>query len=40
MLSCFRYRLLRGLLRLLMRCGVDQGDLEAAVLRHQLRILA
>src|SRR6266542_4216446 len=40
MLSCFRYRLLRGLLRLLMRCGVDQGDLEAALLRHQLRILA
>src|SRR5919106_7098358 len=39
MLLSLRYRLLRSLLRMLVRCGVDEPDLEAAVLRHQLRIL-
>src|SRR6266511_1710212 len=39
MLLSVRYRLLCGLLRLLVRCGVDERDLETAVLRHQLKIL-
>ena len=34
-----RYRLVRGLIRLLLRCGVDERELEMAVLRHQPRIL-
>jgi len=40
MLLFLRYRLLCGLLRLLVRCGVDERDLEAVVLRRQLKILA
>ncbi len=40
MLLSVKYRLVCRLLRLLVRCGVDERDLEAAVLRHQLRILA
>jgi hypothetical protein len=40
MLWSFRYRLLCWLLRLLVRSGVDERDLEAAVLRHQLKVLA
>jgi hypothetical protein len=39
MLLSLRYRLLCGLLSLLVRFGVGERDLEAAVLRHQLRIL-
>ncbi len=39
MLWSFRYRLLCWLLRLLVRSGVDERDLEAAVLRHQLKVL-
>ena len=39
MLLSLRYRLLCGLLSLLVRFGVGEGDLEAAVLRHQLKIL-
>ncbi len=39
MLLSVRYRLLWGLLRLLVRSGVDERDLEAAVLRPQLKIL-
>src|SRR4051812_24242262 len=39
MLWSFRYRLQCWLLRLLVRFGVDERDLEAAVLRHQLKIL-
>src|SRR6266540_2466333 len=39
MLWSIRYRLLCGLLRLLVRCGVDERDLEAVVLRRQLKIL-
>jgi hypothetical protein len=39
MLLSFLYRLLCGLLRLLVRGGVDERDVETAVLRHQLRIL-
>jgi hypothetical protein len=39
MLLLLRYRLIGGLLRLLVRCGVDERDLEAAVLRHQPKIL-
>jgi transposase len=39
MLWSIRYRLLCGLLRLLVRCGVDERDLEAVVLRCQLKIL-
>jgi hypothetical protein len=39
MLWSFRYRLLCLLLRLLLRCGVEERDLETAVLRHQLKIL-
>jgi len=34
-----RYRLVRTLIRLLLRCGVDERDLERAVLCHQLKIL-
>jgi hypothetical protein len=40
MLLSRRYRLLCGLLRLLVRCGIDERDLEAVVLRRQLKILA
>jgi hypothetical protein len=39
MLWSFRYRVLCLLLRLLLRCGVEERDLETAVLRHQLKIL-
>ena len=39
MLWSFRYRLLCLLLRLLLRYGVEERDLETAVLRHQLKIL-
>ena len=39
MLLSLRYRLLCGLLSLLVRFGVGERDLEAAVLRHQLKIL-
>jgi len=39
MLMSVLYRLLSGLLRLLVCCGVDERDLETAVLRHQLKIL-
>jgi hypothetical protein len=38
-LAFLLYRVLSGLLRLLVRAGVDDRDLEIAVLRHQLRIL-
>jgi hypothetical protein len=34
-----RYRLLCWLLRLLVRCGLDERGLETVVLRHQLKIL-
>ncbi len=34
-----RYRLVRSLIRLLLRCGIDERELERAVLRHQLKIL-
>jgi len=34
-----RYRLLCWLLRLLVRCGLDELDLETVVLRHQLKVL-
>jgi hypothetical protein len=39
MLFSLRYRLVRGFLRLLVRCGVEERDLETAVLRYQLKIL-
>ena len=39
MVLSLRYRLLCGLLRILVRCGVDERDLETAVLRYQLKIL-
>ena len=39
MLLSLRYRLLRSLFYLLLRFGVDERDLERAVLRHQLKIL-
>jgi hypothetical protein len=39
MLWSFWYRLLCLLLRLLLRCGVEERDLKTAVLRHQLKIL-
>src|SRR6266511_1597518 len=39
MLMSMRYRLVRSLIRLLLRCGVDERDLETAVLRHQLKVL-
>jgi IS6 family transposase len=39
MLWSIRYRLLCWLLRLPVRCGLDELDLENAVLRHQLQIL-
>jgi putative transposase len=39
MLWSIRYRLLCGLLRLLVRCGVHERDLETVVLRCQLKIL-
>ena len=38
-LAFLLYRLLCGLLRLLVRAGVDDRELEIAVLRHQLRVL-
>jgi hypothetical protein len=38
-LVSLRYRFLCSLLRLLLRCGVDERDLEAAMLRHQLKVL-
>ncbi len=34
MLRAMRYRLVRSVIRLLLRCGVDERELEAAVLRH------
>jgi hypothetical protein len=39
MLMSMRYRLVRSLIRLLLRCAVDERDLETAALRHQLKIL-
>jgi len=39
-LAFLLYRVLCGLLRLLVRAGVDDRELEIAVLRHQLRILS
>jgi putative transposase len=39
MLWSIRYRLLCWLLRLLVRCGLDELDLETVVLRHQLKVL-
>ncbi len=39
MLLFLWYRLVGALLRVLLRCGVDERDLETAVLRHQLEIL-
>jgi hypothetical protein len=39
MLWSIRYGLLRWLLRLVVRCGLDELDRENAVLRHQLKIL-
>src|SRR6266540_5828978 len=39
MLMSMRYRLVRSLIRLLLRCGVDERDLETAVLSHQLKVL-
>jgi hypothetical protein len=38
-LALLLYRLLCSLLRLLVRAGVDDRELEIAVLRHQLRVL-
>src|SRR6266511_2760941 len=40
MLWSVRYRLLCWLLHLLVRCGLDELELETVVLRHQLKILA
>jgi hypothetical protein len=39
MLWSIRYRLLCWLLRLLVRCGLDELDLETVVLHHQLKVL-
>ena len=39
MLWSIRYRSICWLLRLLVRCGLDELDLEKAVLRHQLKVL-
>src|SRR6266508_5775468 len=39
MLWSIRYRSMCWLLRLLVRCGLDELDLEKAVLRHQLKVL-
>jgi hypothetical protein len=39
MLWSIRYRLLCWLLRVLVRCGLDELDLETVVLRHQLKVL-
>jgi hypothetical protein len=39
MLWSIRYRLLCWLLPLLVHCGLDELDLENAVLRHELKIL-
>ncbi len=39
MLAFLLYRLSCGLLRLLVRAGLDDRELEIAVLRHQLRVL-
>jgi hypothetical protein len=38
-LAFLLYRLLSGLFRLLVRAGIDDRELEIAVLRHQLRVL-
>jgi hypothetical protein len=39
MLLSLRYRVIWGVLRVLIRCGLDQRELERAVLRHQLKVL-
>ena len=39
MLWSIRYRLLCWVLRLLVRCGLDEADLETVVLRHCLKVL-
>ena len=39
MLWSIRYRLLCWLLRMLVRCGLDELDLETVVLHHQLKVL-
>lgn len=39
MLWSIRYRSVSRLLRLLVRCGLDELDLERAVLRHQFKVL-
>jgi len=39
LLAFLLYRLSCGLLRLLVRAGLDDRELEIAVLRHQLRVL-
>jgi putative transposase len=39
MLWSIRYRLLCWLLRVLVRCGLDELDLETVVLHHQLKVL-
>jgi putative transposase len=39
MLWSIRYRLLCSLLRVLVRCGLDELDLETVVLHHQLKVL-
>jgi hypothetical protein len=39
MLWSIRYRSVCWLLRLLVRCSLDELDLEKAVLRHQLKVL-
>jgi hypothetical protein len=39
MLWAIRYRLLCWLIRVLVRCGLDELDLETVVLRHQLKVL-
>jgi putative transposase len=39
MLWSIRYQLLYRLLRLLVRCGLDELDLETVVLHHQLKVL-
>jgi len=38
-LALLLYRVLCGVFGLLIRMGVDDRDLEIAVLRHQLRVL-
>jgi hypothetical protein len=39
MLWSVRYRLLCWVLRLVVRCGLDELDVENIVLPHQLKIL-